>query len=188
MPSLEPSLVEKSIQRIEKLLTDFPVFIETGTFQGESSRAMSSLFPEVYTIEVDSDLYQKALHSFNGTNVVVLEGDSISVLKTLLPTVEKNTIFWLDGHYSGPGTGRGQQEFPLLEECRIIDSEFRGQEALILIDDMRLLGWKEIGDDGTLAATNIVTILKSFTKRNLLDHWYADSSIAEGDRLILHIR
>lgn len=188
MPSLELSLLEKSIQRINKLLADFPVFVETGTYQGETSRAVAPLFFEVYTIEVDLDLYEKALSSFTNTNVTVLKGDSVIVLKTLLPAIEKNTIFWLDGHYSGYGTGKGEQEFPLLKECTIIDNEFKGQEALILIDDIRLFGRKESNDDNSLATTNVTEVLKSFTKRKVLDYWYADSSMAEADRLILHIQ
>ncbi len=46
-------------------------------------------------------------------------------------------LFWLDGHYSGPGTAQGRVISPLMEELTIIGRDTRNDHC-ILIDDLRL--------------------------------------------------
>jgi hypothetical protein len=52
-------------------------------------------------------------------------------------------MFWLDGHYMGVGTGRGDVDSPLVNEFRaLLAHPVRGH--VVLIDDARLC----VGTDG----------------------------------------
>ena len=62
-------------------------------------------------------------------------------LAALPPT---RACFWLDGHYSGPGTARGSVVTPILRELEIIAPRYKAANDLILIDDARLF---DVNDD-----------------------------------------
>jgi hypothetical protein len=64
-----------------------------------------------------------------------LEGDSGKVVPTLVPTLDKAVLFWLDGHYSSGITAKGEKECPIHEELSpILKSKYW---HVILIDDAR---------------------------------------------------
>jgi hypothetical protein len=69
--------------------------------------------------------------------VFLYHGDSKNVLGKILNCAEGRILFWLDGHYSGPGTGRGDTDCPLLLELLEIADHPR-KDHCILIDDARL--------------------------------------------------
>ena len=50
----------------------------------------------------------------------------------------KKTVFWLDGHYSGPGTGKSENygECPVIQEIKLIST--LSVKPLIIIDDISL--------------------------------------------------
>ncbi len=114
------------------------VFVESGTYIGDSTAIAATCFKEVHTIELGQQLYQAAKERFrNQANVHLYLGDSSKVLDKILKTLKGNILFWLDGHYSGGNTALGDSNTPILQElaaiknCGITDS-------IILIDDMRL--------------------------------------------------
>jgi hypothetical protein len=187
MPKLEPSVLVQAVKRANTP-KGYPVFIETGTHVGRTSRMVSSMVKKVYTVEVDEKLYNRAADLFKGSNVEVLKGDSLDVLPTLLNDVKDNIIFWLDGHNSGPGTGVGRIDFPLLQECQIIDSNLQSKEALILADDVRMFGHgHKLEIDDSLRTISIGAVLSAFKRLRVIDHWFADSGLAKDDRLIIHV-
>jgi hypothetical protein len=55
----------------------------------------------------------------------------------IIEKVNHPAIFWLDGHYSGDITAKGDKECPILEELAAI---FSGEkhDHILLIDDARL--------------------------------------------------
>lgn len=189
MPSLEQNLIYKSFKDFSKNLKDFEVFIETGTFMGDTSKTASDIFKKVYTIEVHESLYKQAIRRFENTNVLPIFGDSIIQLPILLQELNNSNIFfWLDGHNSGPGTGIGQIDFPLLSECIAIDNYFNGKECLILIDDVRLFGKGHTNEiDDSLKTITVNQVLNIFKKRTINSYRYYDSEICLNDRLMLHI-
>jgi hypothetical protein len=63
-------------------------------------------------------------------------GDSRTILKSILPKLDKPAIFWLDGHWCGGETYGFQDQCPLIEEIRIINKSKHAH--FLFIDDARL--------------------------------------------------
>jgi len=116
------------------------VLIETGTFEGEMARKCRHAFGSIVTIELDEALARAATRRLAPyKNVRVVQGDSGARLPEILARIHEPALFWLDGHYSGTGTARGDRETPLEEELHAIARH--GEPGhVVLIDDARLLG------------------------------------------------
>lgn len=115
------------------------VFVETGTYLGDTTAGAATHFREVHTIELSEELYQRAKTRFEGVkNITCHLGDSARVLKTLAPTIREPAVFFLDAHWAGGVTARGEVEVPLLEEIETIMA--RSQNDIVVIDDLRLIG------------------------------------------------
>lgn len=114
--------------------------VESGTFLGDTAHFLSRRGFKITTIELDPALAANARIRFaRDSNVEVLEGDSGQMLDALLPRLETPTLFYLDGHYSGPGTALGRLETPVMQEVAAIIS---GAPAgsVVVIDDARCFG------------------------------------------------
>jgi len=129
-----------SKQQVLKLLrksSQCSILVETGTYLGDTLYALYNNFDNLYSIELSSLFYQKATKRFKKMSKIrLLQGDSGKVLKQLVPTLKGSAIFWLDGHYSGGLTAKGEKECPVFEELLSIFSS--PLEHYILIDDARL--------------------------------------------------
>ncbi|MDD8018876.1 MAG: hypothetical protein PHP42_10925 [Bacteroidota bacterium] len=113
------------------------VFVETGTFRGETTRWASKYFDTVFTIERAESIYN--LHSAELSKlkgVKPLLGDSRTVLPKVVAEIkDRKSIFWLDGHWSGGETAGADDECPVLNELAILSGR---KNDIILIDDARL--------------------------------------------------
>ena len=118
-------------------MTGYRLFVETGTFLGETTLAMSSVFERCWTVEIDKSLYEQALRRFDGRkNITALLGDSATRIVDILSEIDAPTIFWLDGHYSRANTGRSAIDTVIVNElARIFEHPIK--EHVILIDDAR---------------------------------------------------
>ncbi|MDH5300719.1 MAG: FkbM family methyltransferase [Gammaproteobacteria bacterium] len=120
-----------------KKFTGIDVFIETGTFLGETTALASKIFSTVHSIELSEDLYNKAKKKFNTNNKISIhQGESGDVLNNVLPGINKPIIFWLDAHYSEVQTAKGKKNTPIIEELLAIKNS-GVKESIILIDDLR---------------------------------------------------
>lgn len=131
------SVKEAVIQKYRKHY-GVQIFIETGTFLGEMVEVMKNSFREVYSVELNEKLYKKARERFEkNNNVSIIHGDSGTVLSSLLKGTTEPILFWLDGHYSGGVTSKGNFNTPIKNE---IESIFKhpNKNHVILIDDARL--------------------------------------------------
>ncbi|GLI54160.1 hypothetical protein [Thermodesulfovibrio yellowstonii] len=98
----------------------FDVFVESGTYKGETAKRMSKFFKKVYTIEKSDVMYDIAKENLKGIlNVTMLKGDSREHLAEILNNND-NILFWLDAHWSGGETYGEEDECPLIEELNII--------------------------------------------------------------------
>jgi hypothetical protein len=119
------------------------ILIETGTNQGHTVEVMLKKFDRIYTIELDEVLWRRASEKFApALHVQVIHGDSGLMLPTLLTNVKDQCLFWLDGHYCGPGTGRSDDDTPIVKELLAIATQGRN-DHVILIDDARLFNGKD---------------------------------------------
>ena len=113
------------------------IFVETGTYLGQTVDDLSKDFKTVYSIELDKKLATQAKKNFlESKNVKIFQGDSSKVLKKIVPGLNQPTLFWLDAHYSGGITAKGTKDTPIIEELNIISKNLIGGSA-ILIDDAR---------------------------------------------------
>lgn len=114
------------------------VLVETGTFKGDLIAACKRRFKQIYSIEIFEPLAQAAMRRFDtDANVKIVQGDSGVVMPDLLKSIKEPVVFWLDGHFSGDGTGKGDKDSPVIAEVEAI-ARLRphGLDA-ILIDDAR---------------------------------------------------
>jgi len=114
------------------------VFIETGTYTGHMVYAMLNKFKEIYSIELDYTLAEKAKMKFMGyRNVHIIQGDSAQVLPVILEKVSQPCLFWLDARYSGGKTAKGELETPIMRELSFILNHPVAGKHILLIDDAR---------------------------------------------------
>lgn len=86
--------------------------VETGTWIGNTTEALTTLSDNVYTVEINADSYHKACERLKeNKNVKLFNMDSIDFLRQHMQKFERPILFFLDAHY--PST-------PLLGELNII--------------------------------------------------------------------
>ena len=114
------------------------IFIETGTNIGETLEGCRTAFETLYSVELDDVLYERARKRFEAyPQIHIFHGDSAAYLTRLVPTIEVPVVYWLDAHYSGNDTARGDKDTPIAEELTTCLNHWIPGSA-ILIDDARL--------------------------------------------------
>lgn len=137
-PAPVPQFLKRSFIREQAKKYKLQVFIETGTFMGDTVDYMKNYSQDIYSIELDNDLYNKAKDRFsNYKHIKIIHGDSGKLLGEILSKIDSPCLFWLDGHYSGEGTAKGKSETPIIIELEHICNHTYKTQHLILIDDAR---------------------------------------------------
>jgi hypothetical protein len=114
-----------------------PVLVETGTFEGDMVKATLTCFKQIFSIELDQYLFERAVRRFKrNPEVKIVQGDSGEKLREILSAVNSRCIFWLDGHYSAGATAKGELETPIVKEIQHIFNH-QIKDHVILIDDAR---------------------------------------------------
>ncbi|NDV60037.1 hypothetical protein [Bacteroides sp. 519] len=110
------------------------ILVETGTYTGEMVFVQMPYFSEIYSIELSNYYYKKAVKRFKRYSQIHLyHGDSALMLKEVVSKLDTAAIFWLDGHYSGGLTAKGELECPIFAEIDAVVSS--PQKHVMLIDD-----------------------------------------------------
>src|SRR5665811_736549 len=138
--SLSPPPHAVKMRTIRAYLRRFSIahFLETGTYFGDTLEYIAGTGVECTSIELSEDLFAAAkLRVQHYNNVTLILGDSSLYLPTYLQTLDDAALFWLDGHYSGGVTARGEVSTPISIELQSI-IEHRVATHVILIDDARL--------------------------------------------------
>jgi hypothetical protein len=115
------------------------IFIETGSYIGDGIQlALDAGFLAVVSIELSEELFHQCEERFkDNSNVILLQGDSATVLPKILEDIRFPVTFWLDSHYSGDGTVMGEHYSSLLQELEAIKNH-PIKNHIIMIDDVRL--------------------------------------------------
>jgi hypothetical protein len=135
-----PDLMKRSI--LSKIAKDHAaeVFVETGTFRGDTPWCFRNDFRKIFSIEVQPQLAELAAKRFEGySHVEIVEGDSAKKLEEIIPRIDGPVLFWLDGHYSAGITGRGEKDCPIWGELAAINHKL-DHPFVIVIDDARAFG------------------------------------------------
>ena len=112
------------------------ILVETGTYLGGMIRTHANNFKEIHTVELMEKYYLAAKEDFkNKNNIICHFGESVEMLKKIVPTLKEKTIYWLDAHYSVDVFARGDSDCPALQELDIIF--INKANPIILIDDAR---------------------------------------------------
>ncbi len=138
------------------------IFVETGTFVGDTIDYLKEKFDKLYSVELSEELSRNAQKRFkNNSHISIIHGDSGEVLWDLIPKLNSPALFWLDGHYSSIYhyngnpylTAKGHQDTPVVLELNAIaTSEYK---HIILIDDARLFK----GENGYPTIPELVAII-----------------------------
>jgi hypothetical protein len=132
--------------------------VETGTQAGATLAATLHHFDDLYSIEIYQPAVIAARKRFAAhPKVKIIHGDSATALPELVKAIPDPILFWLDGHYSGKGTGMGDEHSPIVSEIKhILELRPPGRDAII-IDDARLF----VGQDGYPPIENFMTDMKA---------------------------
>lgn len=150
---------------------DLQILVETGTCLGEMVYAVKDSFHTIYSIELDRELYEGAQRLFNKCGYIhILQGNSAVILPQVLANLHQPALFWLDAHFSGGNTAKGEVDSPISDE---IESILRHpvQGHVILIDDARHF----IDQNGYPSIEKL--------KKAVLEIWY-NASIEVSDDII----
>jgi hypothetical protein len=143
----------KEIQMEKK----FEIFVETGTNEGAMIEAIKTCFNQIYSIELDIELFHKAQSRFaSETHIHIFQGDSGTVLQKTLKSITTPALFWLDAHYSGGVTAKAESETPILKELDLVFAH-PVKDHIVVIDD----AWSF----GTIKDYPSLSELKKFVKR-----------------------
>jgi hypothetical protein len=189
MPALD--IDDLNNLQVDGLFEQYPYFVETGTFLGESIFMMEPFFEKLHTIEIKQEFYLNAVTQYKGNKINFHFGDSSVMLKKVCETLDKPTLFFLDGHWSAGPTGRGKKDCPLYEELENIIKHCK-VKCVIMIDDVRLFGKGPNKTDKKWDPCNWEDItskkILDIVKDKLETHYYINSPAAKNDRMILHLK
>jgi len=132
--SIDSRLIETLKQKLP-----FDVFVETGTFRGETIDLIKEHFNHIYSVELSQTYYQEARAKFdNDPKVTLIHGDSAKAITSIVQqTRDRPTLFWLDAHWCvASNTAGDSSQCPLLAELDAINP--LNNESMIIIDDARL--------------------------------------------------
>ena len=132
-PSLEAQRVIREYAKEFSTKT----LIETGTFRGDMVNAQKETFSKIFSVELDKKLAEKAKRKFAEYNhISIFQGDSVELLPEIMGQITGPCLFWLDAHYSGGITARGDEDTPIIQELNYIFDN-SNKDHVILIDDAR---------------------------------------------------
>lgn len=173
------SLTEDEILDISNITkTPLPmVFIETGTYKGDSTRVASKLFTYAMTIEVSQERYEESVGNCKECkNIMFYLGDSLYWLPTIVEQAKNEKGFWfLDAHISGHDSMyNGKQLVPLIEELEIITPTLT-EGSIVVVDDVRLFSQN---DWAGVSMSSINAVFKKHHKKIRCE-------LVKNDRLII---
>jgi hypothetical protein len=174
------SFIEVELTRLVKKWS-IRTIVETGTYQGDSTRALATFGPAVITIEIDRQRFESATDLDQIPNVRRLHGDSAEVLHLILPYLAGPILYYLDAHWNAHS--------PLLDELEAIA---RGPACpVIAIHDFFNPMHPEYSFDtwdiGEYRLELVTTGLNHIYGAKKWHHWFNDQSDAQPPRGILYV-
>lgn len=145
------SLIATEARHIMNQVRMWPqIFVETGTFRGQTVINVRHLFQEIHTVELSVSAYEFCKKRCFGIEHIKLYcGDSAIWMQDIAKRIEGPAFFYLDAHYFLYGKFQHliatESKMPLLAELAAI--KIRDFNDLVVIDDYKWLGKKGAGVD-----------------------------------------
>lgn len=116
------------------------IFVEAGTYKGQTTAFFIPHADQVISVELHDGLFAAAQKRFAlQPNVTLVHGDSLVEIPKIVANCSSAPLVFLDGHFSGAGTAKGQEMEPAESTLgRLADVAPAG--TTIVIDDLRLFG------------------------------------------------
>jgi hypothetical protein len=112
------------------------VLVETGTYYGEMVAATKKCFDQIYSIEYDPALAQRAMVKFaRYPHIKIFQGDSQELVPKALKSISQPSLFWLDAGYYGWAGQQGDKDRLTSELEAILHHSV--PDHIILMDDAR---------------------------------------------------
>lgn len=89
-----PTINENFLKLLKTNYKNYPVFVETGTYQGETIFEMEKNFKELHTIEIKKELYDRTKSKYKGNKIHFYLGDSSTMLKNVVSNLNKKQFFF----------------------------------------------------------------------------------------------
>ena len=136
------------IDYVKNLVKNKNLVVETGTFMGDGvQKFIDCGFERVVSVEINGNLHQQCVERFRGNDSVeIIHGDSVQYFRDNAKNFPEDIFIFLDGHYSGGGTGFHNEPVPLLNELKVILSDYAHDKLIIMIDDVGC--WTGLLPDG----------------------------------------
>ena len=141
-----PELVKHQIIKNNSL--ENCVWIETGTYYGETTKLLSKISKKIISIEADENLYKLAKKKLgNLKNVEIIHGKSETLLKNVIESNKDNDnmCIYLDAHLCHDHLkniktyGNENSATPIKLELELIENFLKNFKKFnVLIDDIRL--------------------------------------------------
>jgi hypothetical protein len=134
-----PSPTFFKMKTLERYANSDGIWLETGTYMGDTSKYLAKRYPKVISIEPSDFFYKYASEKLNKFgNVTVLNGTSEELFENAFISVSPCANIWLDGHYSEGETFLGGNVTPIVDELQTITRHKDKFNSLTLfIDDIR---------------------------------------------------
>jgi hypothetical protein len=143
----EPASQIEKLRLLKSFSQPSHFWIETGTYMGYTTKGLSEVAFQVFSLEPSPIYYQMATEKLlYAKNVKIVNQSSETGLSGVLELIPdgSHVNFWLDGHYSAGNTYLGENHCPVKQELEVIEPRLKSLTVQIFIDDFRLFG-KETG-------------------------------------------
>lgn len=149
-------------------------FVETGTHKGDGVywALNTNFFSKVLSTEIHDGAYALCCDRFknqNGVSLWLHKKDTVDFLKETIPSLDNETLIYLDAHYSNSPYATCIEEYPvpLIHESEIILGLAKDLSKLVVvIDDERL--WED---------QMIQMLIKMYASKGMQDFYLDDSII-----------
>ena len=116
-------------------------WVETGTYLGDTTKFLAKNFPNSKIISIEPQLLIFNFAKFRlrrVKNILLVNGSSEEKFEEALSGLVGPVNFWLDGHFSGDITFKGETNSPISKELDLIEKyKDNFGKLVVLIDDIR---------------------------------------------------
>jgi len=116
-------------------------FVEAGTYLGDTVAFFLPHATRIVSVEIDDRLSQAAAERFRDEpKVDIIKGDAEHEIPLVARELDVPMLMFLDGHYSGAGTGHGGLYEPAVAILEKLGEAGLRPRSTLVVDDLRLFG------------------------------------------------